>query len=103
MGNNPLVVGCDSGAWMGSYGSACDIMKCPPKSDQYKYYPGIYTPIKCLSREKGQLACASNDGRNCFWGNSLTYGTYNGTNNELDETKAITVNKLRDGGQSISI
>ena len=25
------------------------------------------------------------------------------TNNEFDETKAITVNKLRDGGQSISM
>ena len=43
----------------------------PRKTDQarssgYRYYSGISTPIKCLGN--GKLACASNDGRNCFWG-----------------------------------
>ena len=44
-----------------------------PKSSGYKYYSGISTPIKCLGNRK--LACASNDGRNCFWGTFRPNGT----------------------------
>ena len=39
----------------------------------------------------------------CVSPSNAKNSVWSGTSNELDDTKAITVNRLKEGGQSISI
>jgi len=43
-----------------------DNQPCATAGSEFQCIPGLSTPLKCMGN--GQIACASNDGINCFWG-----------------------------------
>jgi hypothetical protein len=53
-----------------------DDQPCATAGSEFQCIPGLATPLKCMGN--GQIACASNDGRTCFWGTCGNTGQEDG-------------------------
>lgn len=51
---------------------------CNKKDSKFKCVPGFSTPVACYG--KGMVACASSDGKNCYWGTCNNNGSIDWNN-----------------------